>query len=106
MLLTSLTRDRSPEVLDKLRAKALPALIEMAQWRNPGHAAGPLRLLGRIAGIDESELDKLADAGNARTGARGDQEAAVVLWSAKASSEAEFGCLSAGLCRRLCRRLN
>jgi hypothetical protein len=65
MLLTPLTRDRNPEVLAKLKAKALPALIEMAQWQNPGHSAGPIRLLGRIAGIDESELDKLAATGNA-----------------------------------------
>jgi len=65
MLLTKLTRDRNPEVLAELRAKALPALIEMAQWRNPGHSAGPIRLLGRIAGIDESDLDKLAESGDA-----------------------------------------
>jgi hypothetical protein len=37
----------------------------MAQWQNPGHSEGPIRLLGRIAGIDESELDKLAATGNA-----------------------------------------
>jgi hypothetical protein len=65
MLLTPLTRDRNPEVLAELRAHALPALIEMAQWRNPGHSAGPILLLGRIAGIDESELDKLAQTGDA-----------------------------------------
>jgi len=65
MLLTPLTRDRNPAVLAELRAQALPALIEMAQWRNSGHAAGPIRLLGRIAGMDESELDKLAQTGDA-----------------------------------------
>ena len=65
MLLTPLTRDRNPEVLADLKAHALSALIEMAQWRNPGHAAGPIRLLGRIAGMSESELDQLAESGDA-----------------------------------------
>ena len=65
MLLTFLTRDRSPEVLAALKAQALPALMEMARWQNPGHSAGPIRLLGRIAGIDESALDRLAEKGRA-----------------------------------------
>lgn len=65
MLLVFLTRDRNPEILAALKNAALPALMEMAQWQNPGHAAGPIRLLGRIAGIDERELDKLAESGNA-----------------------------------------
>ena len=65
MLLTFHTRSRDPQVLAAIRAKALPALIEMAQWQFAGHAAGPIRLLGRIAGMDESELDKLADKGDA-----------------------------------------
>lgn len=65
MLLTSLTRSRDPRVLATLKARALPALIEMARWQFAGHAAGPIRLLGRIAGLDESELDKLAEMGDA-----------------------------------------
>jgi hypothetical protein len=65
MLLTPLTRSRDPQVLAVIRAKALPALVEMAQWQFAGHAGGPIRLLGRIAGMDESELDKLADKGDA-----------------------------------------
>jgi hypothetical protein len=65
MLLTSLTRSRDPQVLAAIRARALPALIEMAQWQFAGHAAGPIRLLGRIAGMDESELNNLADLGDA-----------------------------------------
>jgi hypothetical protein len=39
-LLTELTQSRSPQVLAELRSQALPALMEMAQWHNPGHA-GP-----------------------------------------------------------------
>jgi hypothetical protein len=65
MLLTLITRGRNPEVLAKLRAQALTALIEMAQWENPGHSAGPIHLLGRIAGMSEIEVNKLAEAGDA-----------------------------------------
>lgn len=65
MLLTFHTRSRDPQVLAAIRAKALPALVEMAQWQFAGHAAGPIRLLGRIAGIDEIELNNLADKGDA-----------------------------------------
>lgn len=65
MLLTFHTRSRDPEVLALIRTKALPALIEMARWQFAGHAAGPIRLLGRIAGFDEIELDRLAEKGDA-----------------------------------------
>jgi hypothetical protein len=64
MLLTSLTRDRNPKVLADLRTRSLPALIEMAHWQNPGHSGGAIRLLGRMAAMDESVLDKLAEAGD------------------------------------------
>ena len=64
MLLTFHTRSRDPQVLAAIRARALPALIEMAQWQFAGHAAGPIRLLGRIAGMDESKLDRLAETGD------------------------------------------
>ncbi len=63
MLLTPLTRARDPQVLAAIRAKALPALVEMARWQFVGHAAGPIRLLGRIAGMNEFELDRLAEKG-------------------------------------------
>jgi hypothetical protein len=65
MLLTFHTRSRDPQVLAAIRAKALPALIEMSRWQFAGHAAGPIRLMGRIAGMDESVLDKLAGTGDA-----------------------------------------
>src|SRR5690606_3127051 len=65
MLLPRLTRDRNPQTLAHLKAKALPALIEMAQWQNPGHSEGPILLLGRIAGMDAKELDALARQGDA-----------------------------------------
>lgn len=67
LLLVALTKDRDPKVLALLRLEALDPLLEMARWRNIGHAEAALSILGRIAGIDEDSLDKLIDAGQAET---------------------------------------
>jgi hypothetical protein len=63
MLLTSLTRDRNPKVMESLKVRALSALLEMAAWHFPGHSGGAIRLLGRIAGMDDRTLDDLAGKG-------------------------------------------
>jgi hypothetical protein len=55
-LLASLTRQRDPRLLKRLRAQALKSLMEMARWRSRGHADDARLLLGRIAGIEESKL--------------------------------------------------
>jgi thioredoxin reductase (NADPH) len=60
LLLVALT-SRDPNVLTLLRTEALDSLVEMARWRNPGHAGAALAILGRIAGIDEDSLNKLID---------------------------------------------
>jgi hypothetical protein len=65
MLLTRLTRDRTPNVLAELRSKALPALVEMSQWQFAGHSGNAILLLGRIAGMDVAALEKLAEKGDA-----------------------------------------
>jgi hypothetical protein len=59
LLLEALTESRDPSVLAALRAEALDSLIEMARWRNIGHALAALSILGRIAGIDESTLNNM-----------------------------------------------
>jgi len=59
-LLRVLTAGRDPKLLSQLRAQALPALIEMAQWQDMSHAEDSRVLLGRIAGIEEPRLDELA----------------------------------------------
>ena len=63
-VLESLTNNRDPKLLAQLRAEALPSLIEMARWHSNGHAYTARILLGRIAGIEEGRLTKLASAGN------------------------------------------
>lgn len=60
-LLESITGNRDPKVLSQLRAEALDSLIEMARWREAGHAHPYRVLLGRIGQIEEVRLQKIAD---------------------------------------------
>jgi hypothetical protein len=62
-LLDELTKGREPKLLSQLRSRALDSLIEMARWRSSGHAGFARILLGRIAGIEETRLQQLVDAG-------------------------------------------
>jgi hypothetical protein len=55
LALMSLTAARDPAVLRTLRAQALPALVEMARWTNPGHVLAPFLILARMAGVDDAE---------------------------------------------------
>ncbi len=64
-LLARLTSSREPKLLRQLRSEALISLIEMARWRNAGHAYFARILLGRLAGIGEERLEQLAHADNA-----------------------------------------
>jgi len=61
-VLESLTKTRDPKLLAQLRSEALTSLIEMSRWHSSGHAYTPRILLGRIAGIEEQRLTKLAGA--------------------------------------------
>jgi hypothetical protein len=54
--LVNLTESRKPEVLAQLRERALPALVEMAQWKSLQHALPAFILVGRIAGLPEQEI--------------------------------------------------
>lgn len=59
-----LTANRDAEMLAALRREALPSLIEMARWKNPGHAIMSFFVLGRVANLSEDEIGKLWEAGN------------------------------------------
>lgn len=58
-LLFEMTHTRPPILLAQLRKQALPSLEEIARWRT-GHAYFARMVLGRIAGIPEARLQKLA----------------------------------------------
>jgi hypothetical protein len=55
-VLMSLTGNRPARVLDPLRERALPSLVEMARWKSPGHALPAYLLLGRIAALEENAI--------------------------------------------------
>lgn len=63
-LLSRLTAGRDAKMLAALRREALPALIEMARWKNPGHAMMPFIILGRIAEISEDEIFQMWQKGD------------------------------------------
>jgi hypothetical protein len=59
-LISMLTIPRDPRLLRLLRARALDSLLEMAVWRNYGHAESSRFILGRVAGIPEGSLSQVA----------------------------------------------
>jgi len=59
-LLEQLTAGRNAALLAKIRSLALDSLIEMASWRRMAHAYMARMVLGRVAGIPEDRLEKLA----------------------------------------------
>jgi HEAT repeat protein len=54
--LAQLTATRDSALLGELRARALPALVDIARWKSPGHAHDGLLILGRIAGWPEERI--------------------------------------------------
>ncbi len=61
--LLPLTARRDPALLVAIRARALRSLVEMARWRNAGHALAPYLILARVIGIDDGEAFRLWQAG-------------------------------------------
>jgi hypothetical protein len=55
-LLDSMSKGRDPKVLAKLREQALEPLIEMALWREAGHAYPARMVVGRLGGLTEDKL--------------------------------------------------
>lgn len=51
-----LTDDRPAALLQQIRERALPAVIEMARWKVLDHALPAYLILGRLAGIPEEQL--------------------------------------------------
>jgi len=66
LLLEVLTRSRDPRMLREICAEAREPLLEMAGWRNIGHASAARLILGRCAGIEEARLQKLIETGALR----------------------------------------
>ena len=65
--LVNLTEFLTLELLGQLRDRALPALVDMAQWNHLPHALPAFILVGRVTGMDEKEYpDRLVKGDRAK----------------------------------------
>lgn len=64
MTLAQLTIGRDSALLADLRARALPALADIARWKAPGHAYNGIVILGRIAGWSDDRIGRVTQGGN------------------------------------------
>ena len=71
LALMQLTESRDPKLLAALRTRAFDAIVDIAQWTNPGHAMAGIVMLGRMAGMSDADIfaayergekDKIIDA--------------------------------------------
>jgi hypothetical protein len=62
--LVTLTEQNGAEALDQIRERALDSVVEMAQWRNLRYALPSFLLVGRLAGMNEAEIQKAWTAGD------------------------------------------
>lgn len=56
-VLLALSENAPEEVKKKIITRALPAIVEMSKWKNPGHALMNYMLLARMAGMPEGEIE-------------------------------------------------
>lgn len=64
LLLSNLTKQRDPTLLQQLRQNALQPLIEGAKWESPGHSAAFLFILGRIGGLSDDDIGNFIKVGD------------------------------------------
>ncbi len=55
-VLMHLTEKRPPELMKELKEVSLHSLIEMARWKNPGHAGMSYLILARLADMPEDKI--------------------------------------------------
>ena len=55
-VLMRLCESRDQKLLDEIKEKALPSIIEMAKWKDRGHAFFSFMILGHMAGMDPDSL--------------------------------------------------
>ncbi len=54
--LVNMTEKRDAKLLERIKERAVPELVEMARWKSLPHALPNYILLGRVAGIEEQRL--------------------------------------------------
>ena len=63
LALMQLTESRDPALLKALRTRAFDAMVDIAQWTNPGHAMAGIIMLGRMAGLPDAEIFAMYERG-------------------------------------------
>jgi hypothetical protein len=56
--------DQNAAALDQIRDRALDSVVEMAQWKNMRYALPSFILVGRLAGMNEQEIQKAWSGGD------------------------------------------
>jgi len=64
MALLNLTDSRPQDILDLIRGRALPSLVEMAQWKSLSYALPAFVLLGRVGGLSDDAIHSQWTAGD------------------------------------------
>jgi hypothetical protein len=59
--------DQDAAALDQIRDRALDSVVEMAQWKVLSYALPPFILVGRLAGMNEQEIQKAWTSGDRQT---------------------------------------
>jgi hypothetical protein len=67
MALVNLTDDRPEKVLSLVRERAMESLADMARWQSLPHAIGAYTLLGRVAGLTETQIQQTWEKGERET---------------------------------------
>jgi hypothetical protein len=62
--LVTLTEQNPGDALDQIRERALDSVIEMARWKVLTYALPPFILVGRLAGMNEQEIQKAWTSGD------------------------------------------
>ena len=63
LALMELTESRDLALLKALRTRAFDALVDIAEWTNPGHSMAGVMMLGRIAGIADADIYAMFERG-------------------------------------------
>jgi hypothetical protein len=58
LALVDMTDDRDQEILQLIRERALPSVLEMARWHDLSKALPPFILAGRLAGLSQKQIDE------------------------------------------------
>jgi hypothetical protein len=64
LALVDLTENRDPDTLALLRERSLDSIVEMARWHDLQHALPAFILAGRLAGLDEKQIQNAWVSGN------------------------------------------